>query len=126
MSKKEVVSKIDSKDHFFNMLQTNPGLIIIKLGASWCKPCKQIKEPVEKFFLQTPNNIVCCDIDVDDCDEIYTFLKNKRMIKSIPTILCYKKGNVEYAPDDSFTGSDLTGVERFFNRCVIYSKDVQK
>ena len=124
MSTKEVVSEIDSKSQFFNMLQANPGLIIIKLGAEWCKPCKKIKEPVENFFSQTPNNIVCCDIDVDDCDEIYTFLRSKRMIKGIPTILCYKKGNIEYAPDDSFTGTDLNGLESFFKRCVIYSKNV--
>jgi thiol-disulfide isomerase/thioredoxin len=124
MTTKEVVSEIYSKAQFFNMLESNPGLIIIKFGASWCKPCKKIKEPVEVFFTQTPNNIVCCDIDVDDCEEIYTFLRGKRMINGIPTIFCYKKGNIEYAPDDSFTGTDLTGLESFFKRCVIYSKNV--
>lgn len=124
MFSKEVISEIDSKAQFFNMLEANPGLIIIKLGASWCKPCKKIKEPVENFFSQTPNNIVCCDIDVDDCEEIYTFLRGKRMINGIPTILCYKKGNIEYAPDDSFTGTDANGLNNFFKRCVIYSKNV--
>ena len=123
MSKKEVVTKIDNKAQFFNMLELNPGLIIIKFGADWCKPCKKIKEPVDLVFSQTPSNIVCCDINVDDCYEIYTFLKGKRMINGIPTILCYKKGNIEYAPDDSFVGADLNALDSFFKRCVIHSKD---
>ena len=51
------------------------------------------------------------------------FLKGKRMINGIPTILCYKKGNIEYAPDDSFVGADLNALDSFFKRCVIHSKD---
>ena len=122
MSTKEIVTKIDSKAQFFNMLQANTGLIIIKIGAEWCKPCKKIKDPVNVFFSQTPNYVTCFDIDVDDCEELYTFLRGKRMITGIPTILCYKKGNLEYAPDDSFIGTDLNNLENFFKRCVIYSK----
>lgn len=124
MFRNELVTEIDSKAQFFNMLESNPGLIIIKFGADWCIPCKKIKEPVENFFSQTPNNIVCCDIKVDNCDEIYSFLRSKRMINGIPTILCYKKGNIEYAPDDSFVGTNLNDLNNFFKRCVIYSKNV--
>lgn len=124
MSAVEVVTEIDNKAQFFNMLQVNPGLIIIKFGANWCKPCRKIKEPVENFFSQTPSNILCCDIDVDNCNELYTFLRGKRMINGIPTILCYKKGNHEYSPDDSFSGTDLNSLESFFKRCVIYSKNL--
>lgn len=124
MSTKEVVTEINNRAQFFNMLEANQGLIIIKFGADWCKPCRKIKESVEKFFSQTPDNIICCDIDVDDSNEVYTFLRSKRMINGIPTILCYKKGNTEYTPDDSFTGTDLNGLDSFFKRCVIYSKNV--
>lgn len=124
MSTKEIVCEIESKSQFFDLLQKNPGLIIIKFGASWCKPCKKIKPQVDIFFQQTPNNIICCDIDVDKCNELYTFLKSKRMINYIPTLLCYKKGNIDYAPDYSFTGSDLNELDIFFKQCVIYSKKV--
>ena len=122
MTSKKVITKIENKAQFYNLLQINPSLIIIKFGATWCKPCKKIKEPVDKFFAQTPENIVCCDIDVDECDELYAFLRNKRMITGIPTLLCYKKGNLEYAPDDSFMGTDLNSLDSFFKRCVIYSR----
>ena len=124
MSALELVTEMDSKAQFFNMLQSNPGLIIIKFGANWCKPCRKIKDPVENFFSQTPSNILCCDIDVDNCNELYTFLRGKRMINGIPTILCYKKGNIEYSPDDSFSGTDLNSLETFFKRCAIYSKNI--
>jgi len=122
MNTKNIVTEINNRAQFFNMLEANPGLIIVKFGANWCKPCKRIKEHVDNFFLQTPDNIICCDINVDDCDEIYTFLRSKRMINGIPTILCYKKGNMEYTPDDNFSGADLNALDSFFKRCVIYSK----
>lgn len=126
MSNKQIVSKIENRAQFFNMLQLNPGLIIIKFGANWCKPCKKIKQHVESFFSQTPTNIVCCDIDIDECDEVYTYLRSKRIVSGIPTILCYKKGNFEYAPDDSFSGTEINSLESFFRRCAIYSKEFSK
>lgn len=124
MAIKKVITEIENKAQFYNMLQLNPGLIIIKFGAPWCKPCKKIKPQVDTFFSETPSNIICCDINVDECEELYTFLRNKRMINGIPTLLCYKKGNNEYAPDDSFVGTDQNSLNSFFKRCVIYSKNV--
>lgn len=124
MSKKQIMTNVNNKAQFYNLLQLNKGLIIMKFGANWCKPCQKIKANVERFFEQAPSNIMCCDINVDDCEEVYDFLRNKRMITGIPTILCYKKGNVEYIPDDSFTGSNLNELDNFFRRCVIYSKSI--
>ena len=122
LSTKRIVTVIENKAQFYNILQSNPGLIIIKFGATWCKPCKKIKEQVDQFFSETPSNIICCDVDVDDCDELYSFLRNKRMITGIPSLLCYKKGNIEYSPDDTVSGTNLNDLNSFFKRCVIYSK----
>lgn len=114
---KQVVSEIANVDAFFQLLQNNPGLIIIKLGAEWCGPCKVIKQSVNGFFASSPPEVICADIDVDQCPKFYTFLKSKKMVNGIPVLLCYKKGNATYIPDDTITGSDPEQLHQFFIRC---------
>lgn len=117
MTSKTIISEIPTRDTFFNLLQHNPGLIIIKLGAEWCGPCKRIKPILDGFFASSPPEVVCADIDVDICFDLYSFLKSKKMVNGIPAILCYKKGNNTYIPDDAVTGSDPTELHKFFTRC---------
>ena len=114
---KEVVSEIPTRDAFFHLLKHNPGLIVITLGAEWCGPCKQIKHVVHAFFASSPPEVVCADIDVDKSIDFYSFLKSKKMVNGIPVLLCYKKDNATYIPDDSVTGSDAQSLHLFFQRC---------
>lgn len=116
MSKK-VISEIENREAFFHLLGHNPGLIILKLGATWCGPCEKIKHVVHGFFATSPDNVVCGDIDVDHSFDFYSFLKSKKMVNGIPVLLCYKKGNQTYIPDDSVTGADPTELHKFFRRC---------
>ena len=102
---------------FLELLAVNPGLVIVKLGATWCGPCKKIKEPVHNFFASSPDNVVCLDLDVDECIDLYSFFKSRRMVNGIPAILCYKKGNVSGVPDDSVTGAESLALSAFFRRC---------
>ncbi len=114
---KEVISEIPSREAFFHLLQNNPGLIVLKLGAEWCGPCKQIKNVVHAFFATSPSQVVCGDIDVDQSFDFYSFLKSKKMVNGIPVLLCYKKGNITFIPDDIVTGSDPSELHKFFKRC---------
>jgi len=123
---KEIISEIPNRDAFFHLLQHNPGLIIIKLGATWCGPCKQIKPIVNGFFASSPPEVVCADIDVDQCLDFYSFLKSKKMVNGIPVILCYKKGNATYIPDDAIIGSDPNQLHLFFQRCGKHLVDAIK
>ena len=114
---KQVISEIVDRGAFMTLLQHNPGLIIIKLGAEWCGPCKTIKSAVHGFFASSPPEVVCADIDVDKSFDFYSFLKSKKMVNGIPVLLCYKKGNATYIPDDIITGSDSVELHQFFTRC---------
>jgi thiol-disulfide isomerase/thioredoxin len=114
---KQVISEIPNRDDFFHLLKNNPGLILIKMGAEWCGPCNQIKHVVHAFFASSPQQVVCADIDVDQCFDFYSFLKSKKMVNGIPVLLCYKKGNTTYIPDDVVTGSDAGELHNFFRRC---------
>ncbi len=117
MSKKQVITLFESREHFLNLLKVNPGLIVIKLGAEWCGPCKKIAHVIDAFFASSPPEVLCADIDVDESFDLYAFFKSKRMVNGIPVIMCYRKGNLSYIPDDSFTGIEPNGLNAFFKRC---------
>lgn len=114
---KQVISEIASRDAFFLLLQNNPGLIVLKLGATWCGPCKLVEKSVHGFFASSPPEVVCGDIDVDQSFDFYSFLKSKKMVNGIPVLLCFKKGNATYIPDDMVTGADPQQLHQFFTRC---------
>jgi len=123
---KQVISEISNRDAFFHLLQNNPGLIILKLGAQWCGPCQVIKDVVHGFFASSPPNVVCGDIDVDESFDFYAFLKSKKMVNGIPVILCYKKGNNTFVPDDAITGANPAELNAFFKRCGDHLANVMR
>lgn len=114
----KVITKIDSVVAFQQLLIDNPGVVVLKFGAEWCGPCKKIESLVEQWFAAMPNTVQCCMIDVDECFELYGFLKAKRRINGIPAILAYRKGNLNYIPNDMMAGADVAQVNAFFQRCL--------
>lgn len=125
-TEKTVITSFDSRDQFMRLLQFNPGLVIIKMGATWCKPCEKIKPVVDAFFASSPDNVVCCEIDVDQSFDLYSFFKSKKMVNGIPVILCFKKGNVGFIPDDSVTGASPEALDSFFRRCGVNLLSVER
>jgi thiol-disulfide isomerase/thioredoxin len=119
---KKVIDDLTIND-FFELLKLNNGIILIKMGAPWCKPCQKIKHLVDGFFLLSPKNVICVDLNIDESLDLYSFLKNKKMVNGIPVILCYKKGNSTFIPDDSVIGADPIHLDAFFKRCVLYSQN---
>lgn len=119
MASKSIVTDIPSINAFYALLRNNPGLIIIKFGAVWCKYCKNpgYVKVIDSFFATSPDNVICCDIDVDKSNELYSLLRNKRMIQGVPSLLCYVKGNITPIPSDSISGIDPTQLHAFFSRC---------
>lgn len=126
MLSKQVISVFPNRDALLKLLKVNPGLVIIKLGASWCGPCKKIAHLVDAFFASAPPDVICADIDVDDSIDLYSHLKTKRMVNGIPVILLYKRGNVSFIPDDSITGADPIALDAFFTRCGFHLNAIHK
>ena len=52
-------------------------------------------------------------------------LKSKKMVNGIPVMLCYKKGNETFIPDDMVTGAEPIGLDAFFKRCGNHLNDVR-
>ena len=126
MTSRTIISEIENRDVFLNLLRHNTGLIILKLGATWCGPCQTIKHVVHAFFASSPVDVICCDIDVDNSFDFYSFLKSKKMVNGIPVLLCYKKGNDTFIPDDIVTGSEPVALNNFFKRCGIHLDEVRR
>jgi thiol-disulfide isomerase/thioredoxin len=114
-----VITKINDRLHFAQLLQSNPGIFIIKFGAEWCMPCKAIEHDVINYFNHMPDNVQGAIIDVDESFDVYAFLKSKKMVGGIPAILAYYKGNVNYIPNDSHVGSDKNHLKTFFETCFM-------
>lgn len=106
-----------NRKSFLDYLHNNPGAIVIYLTATWCKPCGKISGPVTELINRVScNTILCAKLDVDEYADLFTFLRSRKMVTGIPTILCYFKGNTSFVPDDSVSGSDIPSINSFFSR----------
>jgi thiol-disulfide isomerase/thioredoxin len=110
---------VGDRNSFKNLLRGNHGTLIFKFGAVWCEPCKKVKGVVDALVAETlqkyPNGCVhFFDVDVDDCFDLYAFLKSKKMTRGIPALLRYDQDNDSYAPDCSVTGTDNKEIQTFF------------
>ena len=81
-----------SKESFNDLLKTNQGLLIIKLGAEWCGPCKKIDPTVYEWFskLSLKQNVKCAIIDIDESFEH----AQEFGIRGVPTLVMLD-GNTE-------------------------------
>lgn len=122
-NKEEVTTRViqfqGNRDIFFEMLKLNPGVFIFKFGAEWCGPCKAIKKYIDNVSLVLPENTMYIyNVDVDECFDLFAYLKQKKMITGIPTLLAYKTGNTYFAPDASISGTNEADLTHFFNTCL--------
>jgi thiol-disulfide isomerase/thioredoxin len=115
---KQVVSEIASVEAFFSLLQNNPGLIIIKLGAEWCGPCKTIEPLVYELMSKVPATVKCAALDIDEEAnfDLYAFLKSKKMVNGVPVILFYKMGNKSWVPNDVVVGANPGVIRDLFQK----------
>ena len=117
-----LITEIPTMKAFGELLEKNPGVIIIKFGAEWCGPCKKVDGLIHEWFGMMPDNVQCVLIDVDESFELYAYLKNKKMMQGIPAILGYHHGNLSYVPSDSVVGADPLQIKLFFERCLLQSR----
>jgi len=104
------------------LVGNNTGLIIVKFGATWCRPCQQIKSICNKMFQEMPSNVSCFDIDIDESMDLYMSLKKYKMVNGVPCLLAYilspnRNTNEWYIPNESVTGGNPSHVVSFFDRC---------
>lgn len=108
--------ELKTRHDLINVLNNNPGIIFIKLGATWCRPCTLIAGQIHDVFAKMPRDVMTFDVDIDVSADLFAYLKTKKMVVGVPTILCYHAGNASFVPDDSVSGTDLDQIYKFFHQ----------
>jgi thioredoxin 1 len=55
---------INSKDHFEELISaTPPSILIIKFGATWCRPCQKVQPKFQSFAEKTEGGVTCACVD---------------------------------------------------------------
>ena len=120
-----IIYDVDSIASLKTIIESNPGVIVLKFGATWCGPCKTIEPVLQYLTGQMPNNVQYIVIDIDVSFEVYNFMKQKRLVNGVPALFAYYKGNVSYVPDDIVVGANTKEVnslfEKVYKRACLYN-----
>ena len=108
-----------------------PNLLLIQFSAPWCGPCRSIQSLCHEKILDLPDNVHTIQMDIDAHMDLYMFLKKKKMLKGIPSLLVWypcedRDMDVWYIPSDSVLSSNLSDVNAFFVRCKEKAKQLCK
>lgn len=116
-------TEISDRDEFYHLIKNmNPGIIVIKFTAEWCGPCKRVRAYVTEKMKNLPDNAMCLNVDIDESFDVYAFLKQKKMVRGVPSFLCYSKNfdkDYPYIPKHSYSGSHEGKLDQFFTSCQI-------
>ena len=112
-----IITELPNLDALKELLENNPGAIIVRFSAKWCKPCEVISPTFYNLLNYMPNTVLPVVLDVDISTEIYMYMKRHKMMNGIPAFMCYYKGNMSYIPDDICIGSNVNQLKLLFERC---------
>lgn len=110
--------ELKTREQLIELINNNPRIIVIKLGAEWCGPCKRIEPLVTDFFNKSPKDCVCVSIDIDESMDIFAIYKRFRVISGVPGLLCYTKEEDNIYPSFCCNTGNTQEVEKFFNNCI--------
>lgn len=117
-----IITELPNLEALTELLENNPGAIILRFTAKWCSPCQQIAPLFYQLLNYMPNTVLPVILDVDVSTEIYLYMKRRKMVNGIPAFLCYYKGNMSYIPDDACVGADANQLKLLFERCFLHLK----
>ncbi|MCJ7502842.1 MAG: thioredoxin [Acidobacteriia bacterium] len=71
-------------------IETSQKLVLVDFWAEWCAPCRMLAPTVEKLAEVYGNQVDFAKVNVDELPE----LANQYGVRSIPTLLLLRDGNV--------------------------------
>ena len=117
-----IITDLPNLDALKELLENNPGAIIVRFTAKWCRPCQNIAPLYYQLLNYMPNTVLPVILDVDISTDIYLYMKRHKMVNGIPAFFCYYQGSTSYIPVDICVGADANQLKLFFERCYIHLK----
>jgi thioredoxin len=85
--------------------------VLVKLGATWCPPCKALAPTLEKVAEERGSSLSVYDVDIDDSPTSAQSLR----VQGVPTMVLFhngaevsrKTGNVAKGALDTWLNSEL-------------------
>jgi len=97
----------------FDKLKETDKLLLVKFGATWCGPCKQIKSNLEKIAESEINNIIVIDIDVDEVQESdWSWVSE---VENLPIFRFIRKG----VQLDEYSGSNVEKIHDIIRKLYL-------
>jgi len=82
---------VNGNEENFKELISSPKLTIVDFWADWCGPCRN-QLPILEEYAKNNQDIQVVKINVDE----NTDLASEYGVKSIPTLIYFRSGNIEH------------------------------
>ena len=92
-----------NNDNFNEEVNENKDTLIIDFWAEWCGPCKLLSPIIEELAKEFEGKIYFAKVNFDNNQD----LAMKFSIRSIPTLLLFKKGQLKDTKVGLLSKSDL-------------------
>jgi len=103
----------------------NNNVVVVKLGATWCGPCKAIKSDFDKLAVRTVENlkqlgeskpsIAFLSIDIDDmCHDNGMKWGDHLNCSGVPMFIIFSHGKTK----NTFIGGDLNPIMDCIDECL--------
>ncbi|WP_423127003.1 thioredoxin [Gaoshiqia sp. Z1-71] len=80
--------------------------VLVDFYADWCQPCKQIQPVLKDMKTAFKENIRILKVNVDQ----NPLIANQFQVKSIPTLILFKSGNIKWTNEGLVPGPELAAV----------------
>lgn len=87
----------------FNDVISGEGLVLVDFFATWCQPCKMMHPVLEEVKSVLGDKIRIIKVDVDKYGDTAVAYQ----IRSVPTLILFRKGEVLYRLSGALSQADL-------------------
>jgi len=109
---------LGKRAEFIELLKTKQTHIVLLFETVWCALCKtpRYQEFIRTQLMTLPEHYTVYILDADENGDVFSFLKSKKMVVGVPTLLFYHKDNMTYVPDESVSGINASHLTAFYGQ----------